>query len=129
MTSPSQMMAMQRLVQASASLEVQFDQDATRRPVLFLLKKAREAALAAFDALVYSVDPMDGATVRQLQHEIRRYDDLVAWCREIISEGKEADRMLSEIEREEHARAVLDPNNAEDVRAAGGNTEDTYDDR
>ena len=117
------MMAMQKLVEASASLEVQFDRDASRRPVLFLLKKAREDALKAFDALVYQCDPADGATVRQLQHEIRRYDDLVAWCREIIAEGKEADHRLMEIEREEFARAVLDPDNADIVEAAGGYTE------
>ncbi len=114
------MMALQRLMEASASLEVQFDRDASRRPVLFLLKKAREAAIAAFDSLVYSCDPADAATVRQLQHEIRRYDDLVAWCREIIAEGKEADHRLAEIDREEFARAVIDPDNADDVGAAGG---------
>lgn len=129
MPSPSQLMAMQRLVQASASLEHQFDQDAYRRPVLFLLKKARDAALQAFDALVYSVDPMDGATVRQLQHEIRRYDDLVDWCREIVGEGEDAEMRLNEIDREDFARAVLDPENVEDVRAAGGNTEDMHDNR
>jgi hypothetical protein len=125
----SQLMAMQRMIEASASLEVQFDRDASRRPVLFLLKKAREAAVAAFDALVYSCDPADAATVRQLQHEIRRYDDLVDWCREIISEGKEADRQLTEIERAEFVRAVLDPENAEVMRAAGASQEDIYADR
>lgn len=114
---------MQRLVVASAALEVQFDKDATRRPVLFLLKKARESAVEAMDALVFC-DPTDAVMVRQLQNEIRRYDDLVAWCREIISEGKEADRLLTEIEREEFASAVLDPENADDVRAAGGIPED-----
>lgn len=116
-------MALQRMMEASASLEHQFEKDAYRRPVLFLLKKAREAAAIAYDALVYSADPKDEATVRQLQHEIRRYDDLVAWCREIIAEGKEAERVLSENDRMEFARAVLDPENA-DVMDAGGIQED-----
>jgi len=120
---------MQRLMEASASLEHQFDRDAYRRPVLFLLKKAREQAVEAFDALVYKVDPADGAMVRQLQHEIRRYDDLVDWCREIISEGKEAERFLKEADIAEFARAVVDPDNADDVNAAGGTQEDTYADR
>jgi hypothetical protein len=123
------MMAMQRMMEASASLEHQFSQDAYRRPVLFLLKKAREAAVRAYDALVYSCDPADTAMVRQLQHEIRRYDDLVDWCREIINEGKEAERLLNEIDRVEFARAVLDPENADDVTAAGGTQEETYADR
>lgn len=128
MPSPSQMMALQKLVNASAALEVQFDQDASRRPVLFLLKKAREAAVAAMDALIF-IDPTKADDVRQLQHEIRRYDDLVAWCREIIGEGKEADRLIVESERMEFARAVLDPENADDLEAAGFNPEDLHDDR
>lgn len=119
MPSPSQMMAMRKLMEASASLEVQFDKDAGRRPVLFLLKKAREAAVAAMDALIF-VDPTRADDVRQLQHEIRRYDDLVTWCREIIIDGKEADQRLAEIDREEFASAVIDPQNEDDVRAAGG---------
>ncbi len=123
MPSPSQVMADEKLMQASAAMEVQFDKDASRRPVLFLLKKAREAALMAFDALVFC-DPNDASTVRQLQHEIRRYDDLVTWCREIIIEGKEADQRLAESDRQEFASAVLDPENGDDVRAAGGSTED-----
>lgn len=122
------MMAMQRLMEASASLEVQFDKDASRRPVLFLLKKAREQAVEAFDLLVHC-DPKDEPTVRQLQNEVRRYDDLVAWCREIIVEGREMDRLIQEAERAEFARAVLDPENAEDVRAAGVTQEDIYGDR
>lgn len=112
-------MALQKLMQASAALEVQFDRDASRRPILFLLKKAREAAATAMDAIVFC-DPNDAPLVRQLQHEIRRYDDLVTWCREIIIEGKEADQRLAEIEREEFASAIVDPENADDVRAAGG---------
>lgn len=123
MPSQIQMMAMQRLITASAALEVQFDKDATRRPVLFLLKKARESAVQAMDALVFC-DPSEASLVRQLQNEIRRYDDLVAWCREIISEGKEADRLLSEIEREEFASAVLNPDNADEAIAAGVIPED-----
>lgn len=119
---------MQRLMEASASLEVQFDKDASRRPVLFLLKKAREQAVEAFDLLVHC-DPKDEPTVRQLQNEVRRYDDLVAWCREIIVEGREMDRLIQEAERAEFARAVLDPENAEDVRAAGVTQEDIYADR
>lgn len=109
-------------MEASAALEVQFDKDASRRPVLLLLKKAREAAVEAFDALVFC-DHADAATVRQLQSEIRRYGELVAWCREIIIEGKEADQRLEEIERQELASAVLDLDNADDVQAAGGITE------
>lgn len=112
-------MAMQRLIDASASLEIQFDKDATRRPILFLLKKARDAAVTAMDALIF-IDPTKVDEVRQLQHEIRRYDDLVVWCREIISEGKEADRFLKESDRLEFARSVIDPENADDVNAAGG---------
>jgi hypothetical protein len=127
---PSREMALQRLMEASASMEHQFEKDAYRRPVLFLLKKAREAAIEAYDALVYRVDPMDAPMVRQLQFEIRRYDDLVGWCRQIISEGKEAEQLLKEADRMEMAKAVIDPESAAELRALGVTTnEDTYDDR
>jgi len=115
-------MAMHKLVRASASLEIQFDKDATTAPILLVLKKARDAAVEAMDALVF-VDPQEAATVRQLQMEIRRYDDLVAWCREIVIEGKEADAHLAEIEREELASVVLDPEYEGEIRAAGGQPE------
>jgi hypothetical protein len=49
-------MALRKPMNASAALEIQFDKDATRRPVLFLLKKAREAAAAAMGELIF-VDP------------------------------------------------------------------------
>lgn len=103
-------MALQKMVEASASLEVQFDKDASKRPILFLLKKARESAALAMDALIYDCKPESTEEVRQLQHEIRRYDDLVAWCRQIIIDGKDADYKVSEIEREEFEDAVLGEN-------------------
>ncbi len=46
-------MAMHKLVRASAALEIQFDKDATTAPILLVLKKARDAAVEAMDALVF----------------------------------------------------------------------------
>lgn len=126
MTSPSQLMALRKMVEASASLEVQFDKDASRRPLLFVLKKARDAAAQAMDALIYECAPEDINTVRQLQHEIRRYDDLVAWCRQIIIEGKSADYIVSEFDREDFAKAVLGDGNDEDQSAAANGPMENY---
>jgi hypothetical protein len=123
---PSREIALNRMVEASAALEVQLDKDASRRPVLFLLKKAREAALHAYDMLIYSTDAMDVNIVRQLQFEIRRYDDLVAWCREIIIAGKEANQLISESERMEFSAAILSPDNEDEVRGVVVNYPEDY---
>src|SRR6476620_5381105 len=95
-------LADQRAIGLSAELEVQLDRRAGTRPVVVMLAKARALAFIAMNTLVYA-DPADVEKVRGLQNEIRRYDDLVAWCQEIFVEGLEADAHISEQERQEFA--------------------------
>lgn len=93
-----EMVARARLIDASADLELQIEKDAKHRPVIIILAKARSEAMKAMKALVM-VDCQQADTIRILQNEIRRYDDLVAWVNEIIQDGKEADRQISEEEQ------------------------------
>jgi hypothetical protein len=92
-------------IMISADLELQFERGANHAPMKLVLHKARLEAMKALDALILC-DPSETNTIRTLQSEVRRYDDLVAWVREIIIEGKEADRALDEETDEELARLM-----------------------
>lgn len=102
--SPIERLAEARAIQLSAELEVQLSRDADPKmqPVIAILALARRDAFVALDALVHvgvTANSMD--TISELQREVRRYEDLVEWIQEIITEGREIDTALSAEEREE----------------------------
>lgn len=101
-------LALERAVILSAELDVQFEKNAHIRPMVMILAKARDDAALAMRGLVY-VDPNDADKVREFQHEVRRYDDLVQWTHQIIIDGKEADRRLAEKDRQELDELVTSP--------------------
>lgn len=101
--------ALNRLVEASASLEAQLESGGVHyAPIAIILAKAREDAAIATRGLVF-IDPTKSDEIREFQNEIRRYDDLVDFITAIIVEGKEADRRLSELDREEFNQIVSNP--------------------
>lgn len=112
-------LAMARMVKDSAELEVQLDNDARLHPVVTMLAMARDQACSAVHQLIFA-DPAATELVRSLQNEIRRYDDLVQFCKQIFVAGKEADRKLSADERDELADIILSPDVADEIRALGG---------
>lgn len=118
MTTGAERLADQRAIALSADLEIQLDQNAGLRPMVAILKKAREQAALAMNSLLYA-DPEAADLIRGLQHEVRRYDDLVAWCQEIVTEGIEADGRLEESERIELSNLILSPEVAAERRALG----------
>lgn len=93
------------LMRVSVDLQLQFEPNAKYAPMKIILAKARAQAMAALDALIM-VDAAETITIRALQNEVRRYDDLVAWVQETITEGKEADRYLDEEASDELARLM-----------------------
>lgn len=101
-------LALERAVKLSAVLEVQLEKNPKLQPMAAILGLAKEQAALAMRGLVF-VEPTDVEKVRAFQHEVRRYDDLVAWARKIVVEGKEADRRLAEIDRLEMEMLVTDP--------------------
>lgn len=107
-----------RAIALSASLETQLDKDAGHRPMLAVLIKARDQAALAMTSLLYA-DPADTVLIRGYQNEIRRYDDLVAWCQEIFNEGIEADDRITEADRIEHSNLIMTPEVAAEARAYG----------
>lgn len=98
-------LALERAMLLSIHLEDQLDTSNQTRPMIAVLALARDQAALAMKGLIYE-DPTHTDKIREFQFEIRRYDDLVAWMREIIIAGKEADRKLSSDEREEFARLL-----------------------
>jgi hypothetical protein len=65
--------------------------------------------------LVVSVDPEDHAEIRRLQNEVRRFDDLVKWLRELLIAGPEAERLLSEMQMQEARGLIIDDETAEQL--------------
>lgn len=101
-------LALERAVQVSASLDTQLEKQPKLQPMMAIFALAKEQAAIAMRGLIY-VDPTDTAKVREFQFEIRRYDDLVAWAKQIIVEGREADRRLDERDRQEIAELIGTP--------------------
>lgn len=116
-------LALNRAVTLSAELEVQLDKNARLQPMIAILALAREQAALAMKGLIF-VDPSDATQVRGFQHEVRRYDDLVAWVHQLIVEGKEADRRLDQIERDEFDDILNSPEVADERRALGDTIQD-----
>lgn len=101
MHDPILRLAQQRIVSASADIEVQLISKNGCRPVLLVLLKARNEAAIALARLA---DLPEGATieeVRTLQHEVKRYADILEWFRDVVREGISLDREISNEDREE----------------------------
>ncbi len=98
--------ALDRAVTLSADVEIQLKGGGGRAPVLALLAKARAAAVTAIVKLA-EVDPEDPKAVRALQNDIKCFDRIVEWLREIVADGFDADEELAAREREQLADAVL----------------------
>lgn len=108
-----------RKIENSAALEEQLGSHIGTRPMLAILLLAKEQAAEAMRGLIY-VDPNDAKKVREFQHEVRRYDDLVAWTFQIITEGREADARLDELERLELLEIATSPEVQEERDALRG---------
>lgn len=112
-------LAEQRAIALSADIEIQFDKSASGfRPMVAILQKARQLAFAAMNSLIYA-DASNADLIRGYQNEVRRYDDLVAWCAEIFVEGLESDKKLDAEVANELSELILTPEVAREQRALG----------
>jgi hypothetical protein len=92
-------LARQRCIEDSLEIENQLLAKTGARPIISMLAHAREEASNAFRRLV-EADPEDSKTIRTLQFEVRRFDDLVRWLRDIVSTGVQFSREISDDERD-----------------------------
>lgn len=89
-----------RIIKASADLEVQLSERNGGGPAIEIMRRLRDRAAESLAALAIC-DAEDKGAIRTLQNEVKRYDEWVAWLREIISEGIAYDQEMNEAERED----------------------------
>lgn len=99
-TDPLVRLAHQRIIKASADLEVQISSVKGGGPSIEILRRLRDRAAESLAALA-TVDAEEPKAIRLLQNEVKRYDEWLAWLRDIIAEGIAYDREFTEQERNE----------------------------
>lgn len=97
-----------RLLENYADLMVQLEKGTGTRPILHLLHKARKRAIEANIQLVLT-DPAEPAAIRRLQAEILLYDDMISACKEIVADGKDAQAIINDSERQEIQDVIMTP--------------------
>ncbi len=100
MSDPLVLLAKQRIIKASADLEVQLSEKNGGGPAIEILRRLRDRAAESLAALA-TVDAEDAKAIRMLQNEVKKYDEWVGDIRSIIAEGVSLDREMQENEREE----------------------------
>jgi hypothetical protein len=116
-------LAYQRAVSVSIELEAQLDKGPTFTPMKAILGKAKAQAAAAMIGLV-QVNPHLADKVQGFQNEIRRYDDLVAWCAEIIEEGRAAEVWFKQQDADEFAEILTTDEGRLEAKAFGLHIQD-----
>jgi hypothetical protein len=100
MTEPLEAIAVAQMFAISMELETQLAATNGLRPVMAMLQLAKIEAAAALVALV-NIPPTEGERIREKQYEVRRFEQLCDWIKQVIQKGLEADKLLTEKEREE----------------------------
>jgi hypothetical protein len=116
-------LAYQRAVSVSIELEAQLDKGPMFTPMKAILGKAKRQAQAAMIGLVM-IDPAKVDEVRAFQNEVRRYDDLVTWCSEIIEEGRAAEVYFKEQDADEFAEILTTDEGRQEANALGIHPQD-----
>lgn len=97
---PVHLVAMQRLIRLSATIEVELLNVSS--PIVQMLAMARDEAAQAINELV-EVDAAAPDAIRKLQNKVVRFDDLVRWLADIVRLGFEHNREINGSERDEYA--------------------------
>jgi hypothetical protein len=84
---------LQRLVEDSREIELQFRHDVTRRPILSALDLARKEAAADLAEMVrVEVTVANIPRLQELQNGVRRFYDLTRWFAKLLAEGRLAEQ-------------------------------------
>lgn len=94
---PHERAALQRAFQTSVDLEVLLTGEGGS-VLTYILQRARLEAEDAMQRLVI-VSADDHAAVRTLQNEVLRHRQLVDWLKDAVAAGKEAEQVLSDLDR------------------------------
>lgn len=100
MQDPIVRLARLRIIKLSVDLDRQLANRRDCAPVLEILRRLQDRAADSLAALAIC-DTEDPKAIRLLQNEVKRYDEWVAWLRQIMSEGVDYDKEISAEERDE----------------------------
>lgn len=89
-----------RIIRLSQELETHLADKRGGGVALEILRRLRERAAVSLAALA-TCDSEEPKIVRALQNEVKRYDEWLAWLREIVQEGIAYDREVDDDERNE----------------------------
>lgn len=116
---PRERAAMQHALTLSADIEVQLTQVAGGAPLVALLRKATRASAAGLLELA-TVAPNDAMKIATLQTDIRAYDRIIEWMRELVADGFDAEDALEMFERDDLVDAIgLSEGDAQDALDRG----------
>lgn len=103
MADPILRLANQRIIKASADLEVQIANRNGSAPALYVLAKLKDCAAVSLAALAFLNldDPADIIKAKVLQNEVKRYDEWFVALQSLIAEGVQLDRQQTDEDREE----------------------------
>jgi hypothetical protein len=107
---PAGALALARIIELSRDVEEQLTarrQHGTR-PLQAVLAKARRRGAHALAALA-EVAPHDQLEITRLQNEVRIFGDLVAYLREMVAAGLDAEAQIDDAERDELERLIAPP--------------------
>src|SRR4051812_32942640 len=97
---PLDRIALERAQSLSVDIEEQLTSVRGGAPLIALLAMARTHAANAMLALV-DASPEDPARIRELQTDLRCYDRIVQWLKQIVDDGFVGDDLFSRDRREE----------------------------
>jgi hypothetical protein len=113
MSNPLETLAVAQMFAISMELETQLAATRGYRPVLAMLQLAKNEAAASLVALV-NIAPTEAERIRDQQYEVKRFEKLCGWIKDVIEQGREADALLSEKEREELLDLLVETEEGED---------------
>lgn len=112
-------LAQLRMIRASADLETQLSNKQGGAPALYVLQCLKEKAAQALAALAF-VDALDWKAITKLQNEVKRYDEWITDLAQLIGEGKQIVRQMTEADRDEMLDVLLStPEGQEEAIALG----------
>jgi hypothetical protein len=107
-----------RSISDALDLDIQFSGATEFRPVISILRKARDEAAEAMTGLVV-VPPTEVEKIRELQQVALRFDSIFRWIRELIIEGKQAEYEDKQAERDELLDHLVSSDELEEAEALG----------
>src|SRR5882762_5535882 len=99
-TDPFEKLSNDVLLELAYDLQVQLERGTAKgmRPVLYLMVEQRKKAAAALLKMV-DINVSETEAMRELQNEVRLYQDMIGHCHKLFSKGRDAEQQIMERDR------------------------------